>query len=80
MTGGDITELRYWLDLAIKGIIGIVISFVGMDYRSVKNSLQELEQSKYNLTMQVQVMQVELTAVKDRLERIEKKLDKALEK
>lgn len=80
MTSGDITELRYWLDLLIKGIIGIVISFVGMDYRSVKNSLQELEQSKYNLTMQVQVMQVELLAVKDRLERIEKKLDKVLER
>jgi predicted nuclease with TOPRIM domain len=78
MTGGDITELRYWLDLLIKAVIGVVVSLVGMDYRSVKNSLQELEQSKYNLTMQVQVMQSEVASIKDRLERIEQKLDKAL--
>lgn len=80
MTGGDITELRYWLDLLIKGIIGIVISIVGVDYRHVKNSLQELEQAKYNLTSQVQIMQSELTGMQQRLERIETKLDRALDK
>ena len=80
MTGGDITELRYWLDLLIKGIIGIVISIVGVDYRHVKNSLQELEQAKYNLTSQVQIMQSELTGMQQRLERIETKLDRVLEK
>lgn len=80
MTGGDITELRYWLDLLIKGIIGVVISIVGMDYRHVKNSLQELEQSKYTITMQVQVMQAELDTIKQRLERIENKLDRVLDR
>ena len=78
MTGGDITELRYWLDLLIKAIIGIVVSVVGLDYRSMRNSLEELQQSKYSLTVQVQVMQSEVAAIKDRLERIEEKLDRAL--
>lgn len=75
---GDVTELRYWLDLAIKGLIGIVVSIVGMDYRQVKNSLEELQQSKYQMTMQVQVMQSELGGMKQRLERIEEKLDRVL--
>lgn len=75
---GDVTELRYWLDLAIKGLIGIVVSIVGMDYRQVKNSLEELQQSKFQMTMQVQVMQSELGSMKQRLERIEEKLDRVL--
>jgi len=80
MTEHDITEFRYWLDLLLKGAIGVVISLVGLDYRQVKNSLKELEQSKYNLTMQVQVANVELSTIKSRLERIEQKLDRILEK
>jgi predicted nuclease with TOPRIM domain len=80
MTDGNITELRYWLDLLIKGAIGIVISLVGMDYRQVKNSLKELEQSKYQLTMHVEVMQHEMGSIKDRLQRIEQKIDRILEK
>lgn len=80
MTSGDVTELRYWLDLLIKGVIGIVISLVGMDYRQVKNSLKELEQSKYQLTMHVEVMQNEMTGIKDRLQRMEQKIDRILEK
>ena len=80
MTDGDVTELRYWLDLLIKGAIGIVISLVGMDYRQVKNSLKELEQSKYELTMHVEVMQSEMGSIKDRLQRIEQKIDRILEK
>jgi len=80
MTEHDITEFRYWLDLLLKGAIGVILSLVGLDYRQVKNSLKELEQSKYNLTMQVQVANVELSTIKSRLERIEQKLDRILEK
>jgi len=80
MPSGDVTEMRYWLDLLIKGGIGIVVSLIGMDYRQVKTSLQELEQSKYRITMEVQVMQNELSGVKDRLDRIEKKLDRVLDR
>lgn len=78
MTGGDITELRYWLDLAIKGLIGIVVSIVGMDYRNLKKSLEDLESHKFQVTMQVEVMQVELRSMNQRLERMEQKLDQAL--
>lgn len=80
MTEGDVTQLRYWIDLLIKGVIGVVISLVGMDYRQVKNSLKELEQSKYQLTMHVEVMQHEVNGIKDRLERIEQKIDRILDK
>jgi tetrahydromethanopterin S-methyltransferase subunit G len=51
-----------------------------MDYRSVKNSLHELEESKYRVTMEVQVIQTELSHIKQRLERIEQKLDRILDK
>jgi hypothetical protein len=80
LTDHDFTQLRYWLDMGIKAIIGIVISMVGLDYRAVKNSLRELEESKYKVSMEVQVIQAELGHIKQRLERMEGKLDKALEK
>jgi hypothetical protein len=80
LTDQDFTQVRYWLDMAIKAVIGVVISIVGLDYRSVKNSLHELEESKYKVTMEVQVIQSELAFIKQRLERIEGKLDRALEK
>jgi tetrahydromethanopterin S-methyltransferase subunit G len=76
----DFLQVKYWFDLMVKAIIGVVVSIVGMDYRSVKNSLKELEQKKYELVMQAEVTHIELVAVKDRLDRIEKKLDRALEK
>jgi hypothetical protein len=77
---GDITELRYWIDLAIKMAIGVLVSIIGLDYRSVKNSLQELQENKYRTSVEVQVIQSELTNIKTRLDRIETKLDKALAK
>jgi hypothetical protein len=80
MTAGDITELRYWAEFVIKLVIGIVVSIVGIDYKNLKGSLADLEQNKYQLTVQVQVLQAEVASVKDRLERIEKKLDRVLER
>jgi len=80
LTDQDFTQIRYWLDMAIKAAIGVVISIVGLDYRSVKNSLHELEESKYRVTVEVQVIQSELNHIKQRLERIEGKLDRILEK
>lgn len=77
---GDVTELRYWLDIAIKAIIGVLISIIGLDYKAVKNSLRELEESKYHVSVDVQVIQAELSHIKSRLDRIDGKLDKALEK
>ena len=76
MAEHDFVTVRYWVDLAVKTLIGIVITLVGVDYRSVKNSLRELEQKKYELFVQAQVIHVELLAIKDRVERIDNKLDR----
>lgn len=80
MTDQDFTQLRYWFDLAIKAIIGVVISIVGMDYRAVKNSLHELEQSKYVMQMEVQVLKADLLHIQNQIERMDKKLDRVLDK
>lgn len=80
MSEQDFTQIKTWLDLAVKAIIGVVISIVGMDYRSVKNSLRELEESKYRVTMEVQIIQAELTHIKNQIDRMDKKLDKVLDK
>jgi hypothetical protein len=77
---GDITELRYWIDLAIKMAIGVLVSIIGLDYRSLKNSLQELQESKYRTSVEVQVIQAELGNIKTRLDRIEGKLDRVLDR
>lgn len=76
----DITELKYWLDIIIKAAIGVLISIIGLDYRAVKNSLHELEAHKYTAIAEVQVLQSELSFIKGRLERIDGKIDKALER
>lgn len=80
MTEQEFTNIRYWLDLLVKTIIGTVITMVGMDYKAVKNSLHELEQKRYELSAQAQVVAVELASMKGRLERIETKLDRVLDK
>lgn len=78
MTENDITHVRYWLDLLIKAVIGVVVSMVGLDYRQVKNSLKELEQHRYILAAEEQVLRVELKELRDRLERIDNKIDRVL--
>jgi tetrahydromethanopterin S-methyltransferase subunit G len=77
---GDITELKYWLDIIIKAAIGVLISIIGLDYKAVKNSLHELETHKYTVTAEVQVIQTELAYIKGRLDKIDAKLDKALDR
>jgi len=77
---GDVTELKYWLDLIIKAVIGVLISIIGLDYKAVKNSLHELETHKYTVTAEVQVIQTELAYIKGRLDKIDAKLDKALDR
>lgn len=78
MTDHDFTQVKYWFDLGIKAVIGVVVSIVGMDYRAVKNSLQELEVSKYHLQAEVQVLKTELNYIKIALEKIDRKLDKVV--
>lgn len=80
MTDADFTKVQYWFELLIKAVIGIVVSIVGLDYRSVKNSLKELEVHKYQIAAEVQILNAELGSIKNRLERIDGKLDKALNK
>lgn len=77
---GDVTELRYWLDIAIKALIGVLVSIIGFDYRAVKNSLQELQEARYRMSSEVEVVRTDLNHIQNRLDRIEAKLDKALEK
>lgn len=75
MTTEDSAQIKGWLDLIIKAIIGLVVSLIGWDYKNLKESLFDLQTSKYQLTTQVEVARNELTHVKNAIERIEKKLD-----
>ena len=76
----DVISMGYWIDIAVKAAIAVVISIVGMDYRAVKNSLKELEQAKYQSISDLAVVRVELLALHDKLNSIDKKLDKVLYK
>lgn len=76
----DVADVHYWIDIAIKIAIGVLVSIIGLDYRSVKSSLQDLQDNRYKTTVEVQVLQSELTNIKVRLDRIEGKLDRVLSK
>ena len=75
MTHADVEQLRQWLDIGIKAIIGLIISLVGWDYKNVKTALTDLQQSKYELHSQISITQSELTQLRKTLDRIENKLD-----
>jgi len=76
----DLLEIKYWLDILIKAIIGIVVGIVGFDYRAMKDTLGDLERTKYNLQLQVQAVEIQLKNFESSLDKIDKKLDKALDK
>ena len=78
MSQEDILTVGYWVSLAIKAAIGIVVTMVGLDYRNVKNSLRELEQAKYSMSADIQVIRYETSAINGRLTAIDNKLDKTL--
>lgn len=76
----DVVSMGYWIDIAVKATIAVVVSIVGMDYRAVKNSLKELEQAKYQAISDIAVVRVELSAIHEKLTSMDKKLDKVLYK
>ena len=78
MTDHDFTQIKYWFDLGIKAIIGVVVSIVGMDYRAVKKSLQDVEVASYHLQQEVEVLKTELKYIKRMVERIDEKMDTVL--
>ena len=78
MTDNDFTQIKYWFDLGIKAIIGVVVSIVGMDYRAVKKSLQDVEVARYHLQQEVEVLKTELKYIKRMVERIDEKMDTVL--
>jgi outer membrane protein W len=78
LTDNDFTQVKYWFDLGIKAIIGVVVSIVGMDYRAVKKSLQDVEVARYHLQQEVEVLKTELKYIKRMVERIDEKMDTVL--
>ena len=76
----DLLEMKYWLDILVKALITVVVGIVGYDYRSMKNTLSDLEKTKYNLQMQVQAVEIQMRTFQSSLDKIDKKLDRALEK
>lgn len=78
MTDADFTQIKYWMDLLVKAMIGIVVSIVGMDYRAMRTRLDELHESKYSMATEIQVMGSELTSIKGQLNRIDEKLDRVM--
>ena len=78
MTEGDFTQLKYWFDLAIKALIGVVVSLIGLDYRAVKTDLVELETARYHTTTEVEIIKNELGHIKRSLDKIDDKISKAI--
>ena len=75
MTTEENTQLKGWLDIIIKGVIGLIVTLIGWDYKNLKDALSGLQNSKYELTTQVEVARYEIAHIKNSLDRIEKKLD-----
>lgn len=78
MTEQDFTTIKYWMDLAIKAVIGVIISLVGLDYRAIKNNLKELEEAKYKMSSELAVVGTEVHYIKSQIDKIDSKLDRVL--
>jgi len=80
LTDQDFTNVKYWMDLGVKALIGVVISIVGLDYRSVKNNLEDLQEHKHRLASELAIVKAELGWIKNSVNSIDNKLDKALKR
>lgn len=76
----DITKVHYWIDIIVKTGIGVIVALAGMDYKQVKSGLSDLQEAKYKIATQVEVMQVEVKVSNTRLEKMDQKLDQLLER
>lgn len=80
MTSQDFTKVAYWVDMAIKGSIAIVMGIIGMDYKAVRSSLKDLEEKKYLVVQEIAILRNSLVITEARLDRIERKIDNLLER
>lgn len=80
MTDSDFTKVKYWIDLAIKGALAVVMGIIGMDYKAVRSSLKDLEEKKYLVVQEIAILRNSLTITEARLDRIERKVDTLLER
>ena len=67
----DVTELKYWIDIAVKTAIGAALALVSYDYKNMKSTLQDLEATRYQANAEFRIINA-------RLERIENKLDRVI--
>lgn len=74
----DVTEFKYWLDIAVKTAIGAALALVSYDYKGVKTSLRDLERAKYQTTAEVSIISSRLERIEAKLDRLDGKIDRAL--
>ena len=67
MSQADITDFKYWLDMAIKGVIGLLIGLAGIEYRGVKNKIEDLELAKHEMRSDILVIRNDISTVKDQV-------------
>jgi len=80
MTATTFVQFQYWLDIGIKAIIGIGIALIGADYKAVKDMLHDLEGAK-NIAGSERAVLTSIAAANNlRLDRIESKIDRIIER
>jgi tetrahydromethanopterin S-methyltransferase subunit G len=80
MTSDDITNIGFWIDKAIKVVIAVAIAIASFEYRNIKNSLDDLQEKKHILLGQIEAIEKTYIQVDKRLERIELKIDRVVER
>ena len=68
----------YWVELILKGGMGVVFAIISWDYRNVKSHLEELQTARYEVGADVAIVQSEVEYIKESVDRIDRKIDKMM--
>jgi len=73
-------SLRRWMDKILLGAMGMVMALVGVVWGTMQYQVNRVDQTQRDFGERVKALEVKIEDVDNRLDRMETKLDKILEK
>lgn len=72
--------MRRWIDKALVGAIGLVIAIIGVVYSTVRADIARLQEHEQGRNERLRAVEVLMDDTRQAVDRVEKKLDKILER
>ena len=80
MTPEKLRFVEYYVDIAVKGLIAVAISFGGYHFKKATDDIEELKKLNAEKTTKISILEVAQVGISKQIDRIESKLDKLIER